>query len=229
MNLGNLRTLARAVVPQARSRAIVSATLDIILNEGALDVAHNLACLKVNTKFDADAEDGEYSLTSDVSSEILGIDRPGLWWNDTNRWWQLDPETLRSLDEKYPNWRDDGSGDPRRYAQDGDNLIIHPKPDTSTTNGFWLYHFNRGGSMTASGHFPFHITNDQTTEIAMLAPLSKLIIKYWEIHALHALGKKEESELERNVYKEMTGIERMLTNRRLDVPADSKMEMPRVN
>lgn len=188
MNLSNLKTLARAYVPQAVVRAINKTTLELILNEATLDVALRTICLETDTTFNVVADQVEYDITTNVS-DFLVISDGGLWWNDGSQWQELIPKTIKWLNENIPTWRNMSSGTPQYYAQYGDKLLIHPASDTALADGLKLYYGKKPQTMTASGHYPF----GYTTEIARLAPLSEAILAYWEWKALKILGKKQES------------------------------------
>ena len=116
MNLGNLKTLARVFVPQLKSNTAGDTIIELILNQGALDVALRTQCLRTNEKFTVTADDYDYNLTS-VLTRYLVPTESGLLWNagdgTTTNWKQLDPKSIEYWDREAPNWRDADSGTPK--------------------------------------------------------------------------------------------------------------------
>jgi len=217
MNLGNLRTLLRFYLSTLTSSKASDTTLNLILNEGALDVAHRSACLKAIQDFDATAELGEYRLSS-VLTRYLDIGEEGIWWYNDSTWEEIDPRTIKYLDNHFPRWRDDSSGDPQRYTIYGDLFIPHPKPDTTQSNGFRAYFIQRPPSMTADAHFPFPVGSTQSgTERSDLAILSDAILLYSEWKVLKAMNKRQESFEKRNEYLEELELKKMMLHQRRDI------------
>src|SRR3990167_2601830 len=101
MNFGDLKTLARAYVPQATVRVITNDVLELILNEAALDVATRTHCLKAVGTFNVTASDGEYNLSDELTRYLMLLE-PGIWWNNGTNWIELDPKTMDFMDERYP-------------------------------------------------------------------------------------------------------------------------------
>ena len=218
MNLENLRTMTRLVVPGAKNNVIDDTGLTLILNQGAIDIALQSICLPVNSTFGVVAEQREYNLSS-VVSDYLVPDKPGLYWYDGSNWLQLKPRTLKYFDEHYPFWRDADSGDPQMYSIDNNTLTVYPKPDTTLANGFWLYYGRKPQTMTAPSHYPFGFGS----EITRLAPLSECIIAYAEWPLVKALGKDEDVVVAKEqAYKKSLAEKTILINQRPDLKADKK-------
>lgn len=200
MNFGNLKTLARAYIPQARASAISDSVLKTIINEGALYIASITGCLKTDKKISLVAEQREYSI-SQLLDRYLNVDRPGVYWYDGSSWKQIHHKTMKWMDENKPNWRDGSSGDPIYSFIHGNNLNLEPKPDTGGSELLWVYHTQRPSTMTDDSHYPFHLENSQTTELDYLATLSECILLYVESRMLNVLGKKEEAMAKINEFK----------------------------
>jgi len=217
MNLGNLRTLARFYMSTLTTSKASNTVIDLILNEGTLDVAHRLGCLKAIQNFNATADTGEYRLSS-VLTRYLDIGDEGIWWNDGTTWEEIEPKTIKALDNFFPRWRDDDSGDPQRYALHGDLFIPHPTPDTTLANGFKAYFIQRPPTMTADAHFPFPVGDTQAgTERSDLAILSDSIILYCQWKVLYALNKQVEAHEKHIAYFEDIEAKRRMIGLRRDI------------
>jgi hypothetical protein len=166
MTLKNLRAITRALCPTAKVNVVPDTTIDLFLNMGVNDIAAITRCLKANKKFNVTADDGEYDLVTELG-DFLAPDSPGLWWNNGDKWVQLKPRTLKWLDENRPNWRDLESGTPQDYSIDGNILTIVPAPDTSLTDGFWLYYGAKPPQMTEEGHYPFSGSNTEYPDLTI--------------------------------------------------------------
>lgn len=199
MDFSELRSLARAYVPQAKASAINNTNRDLILNEGALDVALRTGCLATDKKINIVGSQAEYNLSSQLD-RYLFMDKPGVWFYDGSGWVRIRPKTLAWLDKRLPTWRDSDEGDPLYRAIHGNNLLLHPTPEANESNGLWIYYCQRPTIMVQAGHYPFHVEGDQTEERTDLATLSEAILLYWEMKALKVLGKKQESLQKKGEY-----------------------------
>ena len=188
MNFGNLKTMARGIIPQAKQSVISNTVSDLILNEGANKVAEKLLCLPTNAYFNVVAEQQEYDLSSVVDRYLVAED---LYWYDSANWKHLYARTREYLNKKFVYWRDDSSGDPLRFFIDNHKLIIHPKPDTAGTSYFRLYYFEGTQTMTTNSHYPM----GHDTEIVRLRGLSDAILFYWRVQALKIIGKAKSDEI----------------------------------
>jgi len=228
MNFGNLKSLARAYVPTARRSSVSNTNLELLLNEAVRDVAFRTEAIKKREKFNVVAEQEEYN-TSLVLTRFAKMTKEGLWWNAGSAaspdWERLYPRTVKYLDRHYPTWRNDDSSDPERYAQFGDLLIIHNKPDTSLSNGFWAHFVQYPEVMSASTHFPFHVDGDQDTELSRCMILSESILLYTESKILKILGEKQEAIAKMNEYKQDVYEKKLLVNDSEDVIQDSRTKM----
>ena len=221
MNLTNLRLLARAYVPGAKVAVVKNTTLDLILNQAVVDIASHTACLKTNKKFDVEADENEYSLSTELG-DYLTMDKPGLWWNAGTgaapNWLQLDPRTLKYFNENTPTWRDDDADDPLAYSIDGDILTIRPEPDTDLTDGFHIYYGKMPSSMTSGSHFPF---TGSSIEYDHMTIFDDAILAFWEWKAQKIVNKGQDPyKATEKAYKEIREEKSLLFNRRLDIGAD---------
>lgn len=190
MNLTNLQNMARLLAPGAKSNRIDDTAMDLILNEGADDVAQRVLCLRTNKKFEATADKQQYDLTADVDSKFIRFTEVGLFWNAGTEaspdWDELDPVTLKWLDEHRSNWRNEDSDDPQYYAIEGDTLYIVPAPSATLTGGFHAHFGQKPTTMTDGEHFPF----GNVAEISRLSRLSDSVLDYWIWKANTIIDKK---------------------------------------
>lgn len=227
MTLANLRTLIRAMIPGAKVSVITNTVLDLILNNGVRDIAAYTACLKTNETFDVVADDDEYDLSTEVT-DFLVMDKPGLWWNAgtaaSPNWLQLHPRTLKYFDKHSPSWRDDDSDDPQEYSIDGDVVTIRPAPDTSLTDGFWIYYGAAPTAMSAAASYPF---SGSTTHYTHLDVFDDAILAYAEWQLQKMLNKGQDPyKLKETAYVRIREEKFSLFKRRLDISAskDAKLQ-----
>lgn len=220
MNLGDLRTFARLYVPGAKSvQAISNVNINKLINEMAIDVAFRTGVLQTHKDFKLTAEIGRYNI-SEFIDDYLVINESGIWWLDGNsKWQELDPKTKESMDNEYPQWRNDSSGDPSRYFIEADILELHNKPDTTTTNGCRVYYGRKPEYMTKDSHFPFHKDNDQTTEIPQFRTLDDCIFAgcEWKLKKLLSKSEVEVVATARVEYLQSIADRMVLLNRRPDI------------
>ena len=153
MKLSNLRTLARASIPGAKLSVVSNTILDLTLNQGVADVAAYTLCLKSNQQFNVEASSHEYNLSIEVD-DYIGVDGP-LWWYNGSKWREVYPRTLKWFNDNRPNWRNLGEGDPIYYSLDSNIITLTPTPDTTQSNGLWLYYGAKSIDMTSDSHYPF--------------------------------------------------------------------------
>lgn len=229
MNFANLKILGRAYTPGAKTTAIDNTSFELILNEGAADVAQRLQCMKNYGYFDAVANQERYVL-SQVLDRFICFTESGLWYLNGSQYEELDPETTRSMDNKFKNWRGDSADIPERYAVYGPYLIPNPKPSANLTNAFLAYYAETPITMSADSHFPFHIPGDNTVERSDLAFLSDLVLMYAEWKVLKALNKRDDAYAKLNEYLQEIENKRPLIELRPDIVSHdmTKMMGPRV-
>lgn len=225
MLLSDLRTMSRLYVPAAKASVITSTVLDLLINAGIVDVAAITAVLKTSKAFNVTAETGTYNISSFVT-DFLTPDYPGLLWYDGSNWKRLVPETLESLDSKFPYWRDDSSGDPLRYSIDGDVITVHPKPDTTLTSGFKLYYAKTPTTLSTATHYAF---STSTSPIPHLEILSEAVLKYvrWKLAPIIGSAEVDVIAAENDYKKELGGKIRLL-NRRLDIFGYERLKKSRI-
>jgi hypothetical protein len=228
MNFGNLKSLFRAYVPAATINALKNENIEIILNEGALDVAVRTQCLKNFAYFNAEAGINKYSLSTKLS-RYLGIEESGVWFLEDGQYTELYPKTLRELDNKRPNWRSETGDSIQEYAIFGDWFMPVPYPETALSNAFLIYYFERPMTMTDPSDFPFHIVGVKTTERSDLAILSDCILLYAEAKVLKLLSKRQDSAEKYNEYLATLEMVKPFIQARPDIVShrDTKWQGPR--
>lgn len=213
MTLVNLRNLARAMIPGAKSQVIDGPTLDLILNEGVKDIVAYTLCLKANKKFNVVAGQSEYILSS-VIGDYLSPDKSGLWWDNGTKWQVLYPRTLKYLDEFRPNWRDMENANPMEYSIEADILTISPPPETALTNGFWFYYVKQATSMTQDTDYPF---SGSATELTHLSIFDMAIILYARKTISPMLNKDQDANMTMQEYLQEREIKKNQFYKRLDL------------
>lgn len=226
MTLTDFRTLIRMYVPLAKITKITNTTLNTLFNKAVDDVNVYAMAYKGNKKFTATADDGEYDIHTEID-DYMAIDESGLWWNNGTNWKKLEPMTRRSLDDEYSTWRNDSSGNPLRYFIEQDKIEIHPKPDTTLVDGFWIFYTKVAVSMTLDTHYPF---TGSTTEITALRILDDAIIDYVRWKLSGPLGNTKKGILTEKEYRTNLAEKISLLTRRLDLTAslDNRMQGPAI-
>ena len=214
MKYTNLKLLARAYVPTATVEQIDDTNLSLLLQQGALDVASRLFCLKTNGKFASVADDRDYVLSS-VLTRFLAIEKSGIWWSEdgSTNYIPLYSRTLEWLDKNRQNWRTEASGNPLYYAFDADEVVFSPPPAESTSNAFWAYFSQIPPTPDTDDWYPF----GGATEIPRLAPLSECILYYYKWKALGVLGKPQEMDAFEPVYEREIERKKKFLNMRKDI------------
>jgi len=212
MNLGELMTMARTLVLEAKANVIGNTELQLILNDGAVEVASRSLCLKTNDKIPTVADQAEYDLTAQLDRYLV-MDKPGVWYRNTTseEYQRLIPRTMKYMDEHKPAWRDLDGDRPEEYIIHGDELILVPAPATAITEAIWIYYGQAPQTMTdEEEHYPFGFT----TEIHRLKPLQQAILAYWRWRAAMALNKgiqiedALEARFERELSKQVSLVDR---------------------
>lgn len=196
MKLSELKTFGRAIVPAAKISTISNALFELILREGAIDVAKETMCLPTSTKFTATAGNSVYLLTS-IASNILTIDKSGLWWYNGTQWKQLFARTRQWMDDNVQNWRDRASGTPNWWFREGNEITVIPAPSSTLADGFWLYYGKKPPVMGSDDHYPF----GGALEIVHLTTLSHNILDYWRWKAFEILGEAGSAEKAQAIYR----------------------------
>lgn len=226
MNRGNLRKIARSLVPGAKIAMVSNETVNLLMEAGILDIATHAICLPTNKKFTVTADKDEYSLSS-VIGDFLVVDKPGLWWNAGTAtdpdWQEVYPKTIKLMDRDRPSWRDDDSDEPLDYFIKGDILTIKPTPDTTLADGAWLYYGKRPTIMTKDSHFPF----TGATEWDHLSVFDEAITTYleWKLGKIVAKGKNVAGGVTHKDYEAVRAQRTALFNRRPDIAAHRKTKL----
>lgn len=224
MTRSNLKKLIRLYVPGAKTNRVTDTTLNLLIQKAIDDICVELRPMRTNSKFNVEANIYQYDLSTEVD-RFLSIEPSGLWWNAgsaaSTDWQKVYPRTLEWLDRNRPNWRDLSTGDPQWYAQEADELIIVPTPDTDLTDGFWLWFNQKPTRMGSDSHYPF----GYDAQIERLAILDDLIVKFCEWKLKNSVGKKQEALATYQEYKDMKRDKSKVLDRRLDVSASHRTKL----
>ncbi|RLE42221.1 hypothetical protein DRJ16_05140 [Candidatus Woesearchaeota archaeon] len=186
MNLTQLRSLARLKVPSAPSDVISDDNQLIIFNNGVLEITRETKCLPTYGSFDTAADTMEYNLSSLLSDYLCPLDEDlmKVYYYDGSEYTELDIVTLSYLDENYSDWQTADSGDPERCVILGDTLFLHPKPDSTISNGIKMFYCKKPTPMDGSTYiYPW----GGTSEITRLTPYHTVVIDYYEKEAYEIL------------------------------------------
>lgn len=225
MDLTEFRSAVRLFVPAAKITKIGNTVLDRLINRAVDDVNIYSLAYKGDKKFNVVAEVQDYKWSDEIA-DFACIDDSGIWWNtgtaDDPNWKKLEPLTRSSLDDLWPNWRDESSGDPNSYVIEGDNLLIHYKPDTGLSEGFWASYIKVAVAMTSGGNYPFTGTS---TELTVLRVLDDAIIDYVRWKLARPLGSDQKGVISERDYRINLSEKTKLLNRRRDQTASPNNRM----
>lgn len=225
MTLSDLRTLIRASVPGAKTSVVSNTVMNLLINKAVDDVNKRGAVYQANDTFDVEADVKTYTL-SDKVSEYYGMDESGLWWNDGSAnnldWKRLTSMSRRTLDDQYPEWKNEDADDPLRCVIEGDELIVDPTPQSALADGFWIFYTKKAVYMTNDTHYPF---TGSTTEIATYRIFDDPIMDYvkWKLAAM--VGKYQKGVTTEAGYDKSILIALKLFRRRLDISANPGLRM----
>ncbi len=219
MILADLLSLCRLYVPEVSSDVISDANATIILNIAAQKFVLLSEALPTYTTFNAVASDGDYSIAVNVST-FAKVRKEGLkWYNSTNsKWIDLKPRTLAWLDMTFPQWRDGAAGNPEYYSIDGDEITVYPKPNTSYTNGFKLYHFKISQDMV-SGYYPF--SGSSTVHYPFLVNYEEDLTDYYKYRAKEIMGYPVDAQNALNIFLAKAAKAKTELQSRPDVATDA--------
>ena len=203
MTLGQLKNYAAWLCPWAKLSTAPAGVVNNMIQIAANEIAARTLCLPKNIKFNAVAGTtgvGEYALST-IDAEFVQIAESGLYWNQgtvaTPDYKQLDPVTLKWLDENRRNWRSTAAGTPEVFFQDGDTLSIYPAPVSALTNGFWLYYSLKAFTMSSDTDYPFY----EDAQLARLTILDRAIVLHFKMQVLSAADKKDDFNLCQKEYE----------------------------
>lgn len=230
MTLTEFRSLIRLYVPSAKVARVPNANLDILINKGVVEVNIAVAAYKAEKTFNVTAEKGVYTISTDLP-DFVTPSESGLWWNggtaSSPNWLKLDPYTRQSLDDQFPLWRDENSKDPQRYFIEADLLTIHPKPNVTLSDGFWMYHVRSVNPMTLGTHYPF---SGSTIELKPYQVLDDSIIDYVRWKLAGPLKGDQVGIITQQDYKANLAERAELFRMRLDMTASpyNRMKGPQI-
>ena len=212
MILSQLRQMARAMIPGAKLQVIPNEDIDLILNEGAKDIAAYTVCLKANKKFTITDGKYEYKISTFIG-DYIAVDGK-LWWYTGSKWKELYPRTLEWLDNNRPNWRDLGTGNPLYYSINSDIITLSPTPNTTLSDGLWLYYAAKSVSMTQESDYPF---SGSDTELSHLSIFDYSIVAFARWRILPMLSKDANADMLYKEYKNEREEKMVQLYRRKDI------------
>lgn len=220
MKYSDLKSLARAYVPQATVEQIDDTNLGLLLRQGALDVATRLSCLKTDGTFASVADQRNYVLSS-LLTRYLNLEKSGIWWLNGTVYEQVHAKTITWLDKNKVSWRNEASGSPIDYAIDADEVIFSPPPSSSVSAAFKVYFSQIPPTPDNDDWYPF----GGATEITRLAPLSECILYYYKWKALGILGKPQEMDAFKQSYLAEVYEKRQFIDTRKDISASDETKL----
>jgi hypothetical protein len=193
MTWTNFLVYLRLKIPEAASTVITDANMLIITNLICTEFADLTECLQTYTQFDTVAEQQIYKISTEIPT-FLRIRKEGAYWYDTDnsRWIYLRSRTFAQLSERERTWINRDSGIPLYFWIEGDEMGLHPKPDTTTTgdSGVRVYHFAQSTDMTAGGHYPI---SGSTTKYPHISQYDEVLVEGVKYRVKDILGKKQEA------------------------------------
>lgn len=193
--------------------------LPAIINEGVEKVNELTKVWKGYVDINIVAEQQIYQF-SVVDPLFMGMDKPGVFFKDSNGSWQtVYPKTLTWLAKRYPGFLNaESAAMPRWYWQDGDDLGFYPKPDASQSAGARIYRIKKPTAMGNNDHYPF---SGNAVEIIALKPLDDAILAYARWKLAPAFGKVTDVDMRRREF--LDEVRRGIKNirRRPDLTSDS--------
>lgn len=217
MTLAELRKFARLYIPSLKGSKFDNDDLDIILKKAVIEISKEILPLKTEKKFNISEGQASYKIT-DIATDFLSIDRSGVWYLSGTKYKRLDPVTEKWLDNNIENWRDLEQGTPERYTYDGEQITLHPTPDTTTTDGGWLYYGRKPQEMNAATDYPF----EGATLMPHLDNLDDTILLYVKWKLMPVVGDQIlENPYQKDYEIDLVRKKRQI-NRRLDIKSFDK-------
>lgn len=219
MNLGDLKTIIRSMVPSANKNAVGDTVLLMLINKGVREVNIMTSAYVGEKYFNVRSGVKTYNIRDDVD-DFVGIGPGGLWMNKGSvaspNWRQLDGVTRDHLNSKFPNWPNASSGTPLKYFVKSGQLVVYPANSAALTNGFWLPDYvKKPVDMTNDAHYPF---SGSAEELSDLEPLDDAIIDYVRWHLKHSVGSDQKGLITRQEFEATVRERKLVINRRPDIP-----------
>lgn len=228
MNFGELKSLARAYVPEAKTGVVTIGTIGTILNLAVADIATKGKLIRTYEDFDSLTGVGKYSLSENLT-RFLALDDGGVWFSDGN-FRRMDSISVGKMLNDFPSFPSDAADVPLRAYVLGDDLYLHPAVKTGGTDKIRVFFIQRPQVMTLDTHYPFHKESDQTIEQERLEILSESILLYAESRILKVCGEKNEALVKYNEYVADLTAKLLSINARPDISISklSRFQGPRV-
>jgi hypothetical protein len=193
MTWGSLLSYIRLRCPEVSQSSVVSdANILIITNLVCSEFLDATEALPTYKDFNCVANQQVYSISTNIT-DFMRMDKMGVWWYDSvNKFWkELKPRTLEWIIEVEPTWINRDAGAPLYYWQQGDDIGLHPKPDTSYASGIRCYYFKQSVDMSSTTHYPF---SGSTTQYPFLKQYDETIVDGVRYKILQMVGKANLAE-----------------------------------
>ena len=191
----NLLAYIRLRIPEISSTTVISdANMLILTNLICKEFADLTECLPTYTQFDTVNGTQIYSVSTEIPT-YLRMRKEGAFWYDTTntKWTQLRSRLFSQINEHEKTWINRGSGSPLYFWIEGNEIGLHPKPDTTTLldTGVRVYHYAQSTNMDGGTKYPF---SGSTTQYPHLAQYDETIVDGVRYKVKQILNKAQEAE-----------------------------------
>ena len=209
--LSDLRARVRLDRALSNTTLLSNANLDILLNEGAAQLANDADAFILGSGTWAGVASARTYVLSGSSPKVTNFldiywTAGGLVYTQSSGKTKIAPNHFRFVSEAWlnlhvPGWQDATASDTLQYVylsydSDGNLLLgVHPKTST-TTPTFKLYYKSRGTDMSETGNYPW---TNSTTNLAHTDPYQVGIAYYAMSKAHETFTMKQDRALH---YKE---------------------------
>ena len=184
MNLSEIRNKIRLMVPEANTTVISNSNLDILINDGALDIVKRTDCLQNYDDQDVTADQQEYTLPTDAI-KVLAV-----WYGGSEAWEKLPCITqdwlANEIDAEWMNKTTTIYG----YYLRADKVGLYQIPTSAEagTDYLRIFYTEQPDTLSEDSNIPF---NSQT----QLYPYHELIMLYGMYKIKQILGKWEQAKV----------------------------------
>jgi hypothetical protein len=183
MNLGNLKSRIRLLVPEATTTIISDVNLEALLNDGQLDVVGRTDCLQNYADQTVTATVQEYSIPIDCI-KVLAV-----YYGGTGDWEKLPMVTMDYLSNQIDaDWIND-TGTTYAYYLRGDKIGLWQTPTASEagTNYLRAFYIKQPDTLLGDTSIPFD-------SVANLYPYHELVYLYVAYKIKQMVGKWEQAK-----------------------------------
>jgi len=184
MNLDGIRKRVRLLVPEATTGVLDNQNLELLINDGALDVVAKTDCLQNYADQDVTAAVQEYSIPTDAI-KVLAV-----YYGGTGSWEKLPLVTMDHLaNEIAPDWFA-RTGTIYAYYKRRDYVGLYQTPTSAEAGTSYLriYYSEQPATLSSDSDVPFE-------GIVQLYPYHELIVMYAMYHVKQILGKWEQAKI----------------------------------